>query len=294
MTRAARNQGTLRGHGTALALAGAAAVAVVGVGGTASAATASPQHAAAARQGIVAAGTAASLTSKITGNTENGTGLFGRNSAAAVHPAAAHAVPAPQPVQLDVRAATVPGTRPGAADRARPASGQQAAPQAGPTHPHEVAARHTAPARPYQIYDSVTPSQIPAHHHLATYVDGGYAVAAGAVAGRGRVLWIDTNGSDPKAAALDVEPGDATPATAATWVRAKLTASPNPPAIIYTMRSEWAVTRASVNTLPARMRSEVRWWIADPTGYPHIVPGASATQWYWGKNYDISSAKPGF
>jgi hypothetical protein len=26
----------------------------------------------------------------------------------------------------------------------------------------------------------------------------------------------------------------------------------------------------------------------------HIVPGASATQWYWGTNYDISSVTPGF
>jgi hypothetical protein len=24
------------------------------------------------------------------------------------------------------------------------------------------------------------------------------------------------------------------------------------------------------------------------------VPGASATQWYWGPNYDISTANPGF
>jgi hypothetical protein len=24
------------------------------------------------------------------------------------------------------------------------------------------------------------------------------------------------------------------------------------------------------------------------------VPGASATQWYWGSSYDISTAQPGF
>ena len=42
------------------------------------------------------------------------------------------------------------------------------------------------------------------------------------------------------------------------------------------------------------MQSHVRWWIADPTGVDHIVPGASATQWYWGHNYDITTAKPGF
>ena len=41
------------------------------------------------------------------------------------------------------------------------------------------------------------------------------------------------------------------------------------------------------------MQHQVRWWIADPTGVPHIVPGASATQWYWGHNYDITTARPG-
>jgi hypothetical protein len=42
------------------------------------------------------------------------------------------------------------------------------------------------------------------------------------------------------------------------------------------------------------MRTQVRWWIADPTGHPHLVPGSQATQWYWGENYDISTAEPGF
>ena len=41
------------------------------------------------------------------------------------------------------------------------------------------------------------------------------------------------------------------------------------------------------------MQHQVRWWIADPTGVPHVVPGAQATQWYWGHNYDISTALPG-
>jgi hypothetical protein len=42
------------------------------------------------------------------------------------------------------------------------------------------------------------------------------------------------------------------------------------------------------------MHSHVKYWIADPTGYEHIVPGSSATQWYWGQNYDISSVAAGF
>jgi hypothetical protein len=42
------------------------------------------------------------------------------------------------------------------------------------------------------------------------------------------------------------------------------------------------------------MHSHVKYWIADPTGSPHILPGSSATQWYWGANYDITQAAPGF
>ena len=41
------------------------------------------------------------------------------------------------------------------------------------------------------------------------------------------------------------------------------------------------------------MQAHVKYWIADPTGTPHILP-AAATQWYWGASYDISAAHPGF
>ncbi len=159
-----------------------------------------------------------------------------------------------------------------------------------------AAARRHAPARtarPYLIYDSVTPGAIPAHHLVATYATGGYAVPAAQVAGR-RVLWIDTNGSDPHASALDIEPGDATPTMAAGWVRAKLTADPHALARLYTMQSDWPAVQAAVATLPPQMRAQVRYWIADPTGYPHMVPGADATQWYWGSSYDITTATPRF
>jgi hypothetical protein len=114
------------------------------------------------------------------------------------------------------------------------------------------------------------------------------------VGGHGKVVWIDTNGSDTKANALDVEPGDATPAGAAHWVQQKLTASPKTTAIVYTMQSEWPQVKAAINALPAGMASHVKYWVADPTGTPHMVPGASATQWYWGNSYDISTAQPGF
>jgi hypothetical protein len=171
----------------------------------------------------------------------------------------------------------------------------------GAVHPavaHHSGAQHavaksTRPTRPYTIYDSVTPSALPAGHVVATYATGGFAVPASQVAGK-QVVWIDTNGSDPRANALDVEPGDATPAQAATWAAQHLRAEPGNPAIIYTMRSDWPAAQSAVAGLPHWMQHKVRWWIADPTGVPHIVPGASATQWYWGKNIDLSMAAPNF
>ena len=142
------------------------------------------------------------------------------------------------------------------------------------------------------IYDSVTPTAIPRGKIVATYATGPYAARSG-MAGRNHVLWIDVNGSDAHANALDVEPGDVTPTGAAGWAARKLTMDHNATPIIYTMRSEWPATIAAVNSLPRWMHSHVRWWIADPTGYPHLGPGSSATQWYWGSKWDISLAKPG-
>ncbi len=148
--------------------------------------------------------------------------------------------------------------------------------------------------QPYEIYDSVTPSAIPAGQIVATYANGPFAVSPAAVAGK-QVLWIDTNGSDPQANAVDAEPGDVTPAGAGTWAAQKLAADPGGQAIIYTMESEWPAVQAAVRAaVPVTEQSQVRWWIADPTGVPHVVAGSSATQWYWGSSYDISTATPGF
>jgi hypothetical protein len=151
-----------------------------------------------------------------------------------------------------------------------------------------------ASSQPYLIYDSTEPSTVPVGQPVATYADGPFAAPSYEVAGHNQVLWIDTNGSDPQASALDVEPGDATPGIAAQWVQQKLTAQPKATAIVYTSLGEWAEVQASIGTLPASMQSHVKYWIANPTGFPHMIPGASATQWYWGSTYDISTAEPGF
>lgn len=156
--------------------------------------------------------------------------------------------------------------------------------------------RQPAPAKPYYIYDSVTPKDIPAEHPtVATYINGRYKASQSDVAGRHKVLWIDTTGGDPSAAdVLDVEPGDATPVIAAHWAYERLHHDPNAQCCVYTMRSLWPAVRAAVHQLPSGMGDHVQWWIADPTGHPHVVPGSDATQWYWGRNFDISTANPGF
>jgi len=150
------------------------------------------------------------------------------------------------------------------------------------------------PSKPYLVYDSVTPGTLPSGQPAAVYANGAYASSSSQVAGHSSVLWIDCNGSDPSANVLDVEPGDASPAGAAQWVDARLTSHPNSVAIVYTMLSDWQAVQGSVGGLPSWMQSHVRYWIADPTGVPHVVPGSSATQWYWGSNYDISTANPNF
>jgi hypothetical protein len=160
--------------------------------------------------------------------------------------------------------------------------------------PQQRQAPKAAPRKPFTIYDSVTPTAIPPHHEVATYANGGYAVSASQVAGRKHVFWIDTNGSDYAANVLDVEPGDASPQMAANWAYHRLAQDPKRIAAIYTMQSEWPACQQAVARLSAKMRYHIRWWIADPTGVPHILPGADATQWYWGQNFDITAATPNF
>jgi hypothetical protein len=172
------------------------------------------------------------------------------------------------------------------------AAKQQPAKQAAKAAPAKPKAK-AAPAKQYLIYDSVTPSSIPAGQVAGVYVNGSYAASYQQTIGH-QALWIDVNGSNPGAKVLDVEPGDATPASAAVWVQQRLNKYPNDVAIVYTMRSQWQAVKDNVAHLPGWMQSKVRYWIADPTGVPHVVPGSNATQWYWGAHYDITTANPEF
>lgn len=214
-----------------------------------------------------------------------------------------------------ISAVAAPSGR-GAAVKGRRQPGQAAVAAAAPDRPrhqatghrqapdrsrHQTSGHRESPARAparrtgtYLIYDSVIPGAIPPHHLIATYATGGHPTSPAEVAGRGPVLWIDVDGSDPAASALDIEPGTVSPSVAPVWVRQKLTADPKALAKLYTSISEWPAVQAAVATLPSWMRSRIRWWIADPTGYPHMVPGSDATQWYWGSGYDISTATSRF
>lgn len=208
---------------------------------------------------------------------------FAQHAATAAKPAAA------TPILADAAAAKAAAAK---ATAAKQAAAKAAAAKAAAKAAAAKAA--AAAAKPYFMYDSVEPGALPAGQAAAVYATGPYAAQSSQVAGHNSLLWIDTMGSDPAANVLDVEPGDATPSGATQWVKARLTANHNAVAIVYTMRNDWQEVKDGVATLPSWMQSKVRYWIADPTGVSHIVPGASATQWYWGGQYDISTASPDF
>ena len=144
------------------------------------------------------------------------------------------------------------------------------------------------------LYDSETARTIPEGAAQALYANGWYKAPSSSVNGHDRTLWIDVTGSNAKADVLDVERYDASPQQAGPWAAAAHRDHPGRPVIVYLSLANWTAARASV----ARYHVSVKWWLADPTGVPHMVPGASATQWYWGSTtthaYDESETTPGF
>jgi hypothetical protein len=280
LTHALRGRGKtlVAGLGVAAALAGAGSASAVLTSGSA---TATHDSAAAHAAALTSHHVSASPVHVTTGKSATHAATGSATPASTTHAATGSATPA-QSQSVTAQPAAAPAAQPAAA----PAPTQQQQEQEQPVT--------QAASGPYQIYDSTTPSSIPAGQQAAVYSDGAYAASPSQVAGHPGTIWIDTNGSNPSANALDVEPGDATPAQAGQWVAQKLTDTPDQVAIVYTMRSDWPAVQAAVGQLPQWMQSHVRWWIADPTGVPHMVPGASATQWYWGPSYDISTANPGF
>jgi len=137
------------------------------------------------------------------------------------------------------------------------------------------------------MYDSVNPFAIPATAAVvAGYVNGprsqwpasGWDRFPGAVKIR-----IDVNGTDPFGSdVIDVENGDATPATAAQWVRARQD------------RGWWSAAYCSLANLPALRQAlaglHCVFWVAEWTGTPHMVsePGVVATQYRNEPGFDLS------
>jgi hypothetical protein len=290
MLRTARLTDAMRAHGKTMAVSAVAVGALAGAGSASAVLTSGP----APVTGYLAAAHAAP-------NTQH-TAFIPAHPTASKHQSDQQATAASQFLPIGHATPTPKGAPSKAAvpaPHATPASHATPAPRRAPVQATPAAAPAAAPAaqpapQPTTIYDSVTPSSIPAGAQAAVYSDGSYAASPSQVAGHANTLWIDTNGSNPKANALDVEPGDATPQQAATWVQQKLTATPDQTAIVYTMRSQWDATKQAISALPPQLQSHVKWWIADPTGVNHVVPGSDATQWYWGQNYDITTANPGF
>jgi len=278
----------------------AAIAAATAVGAIAASAGASPW--ASAASGLAADEHAASGAARGTAVTGSALAPKPASSAAGSHVELTSRDVAVKPArtssQAAVRSAVHPALRPkihAATAKARTTRHAPAAAKHATAMKHGTAVAKPAaskPAGPTVIYDSVTPSAIPAGKAAAVYANGSYQASTAQVAGHGKVLWIDVKGSNPRADVLDVEPGDATPGGAAAWVKAKLTRDPGATAVIYTFKAAWGPTIAHIATLPKTMQAHVKYWIADPTGTAHILPGAAATQWYWGAHYDISSAKP--
>jgi hypothetical protein len=162
-----------------------------------------------------------------------------------------------------------------------------------------VKVRRAPPAAPtgfFTMYDAVTVANIPADAHaIAGYTDGLYRNVQ-EIRRRfgGRMVFTISVSSTGFGDCLDVENGDATPAQAAVWVRERLRAGQWRPCI-YASRSNMPAVWAELQHAGVQ-RDQVRLWVADWTGEPHIPAGYDACQYHGGTTvpYDISLCNPGF
>ena len=143
------------------------------------------------------------------------------------------------------------------------------------------------------MYDSTQPSLIPADaQYIAIYANGDYPSSRDTVKKQfpsARIFTIDVLNTDPAGCGIaDVENGDMQPSDVPGWVDRRLRAHPGVLCRIYCNQSTWPSVKSEVAKLPQEQRDSVRYWIADPTGTEHSVPGADATQWFWGDNWDQS------
>ena len=157
--------------------------------------------------------------------------------------------------------------------------------------------KKTRPPEPFTMYDAVTVAHIPANPAAVAGYLNGYYRNAGALAQRfpkAKLLTISVTASDLLAECLDVENEDATPQQAPAWVKAKLKRGDYKP-VIYADRAAMPLIWKLLQDAGVH-RNQVRLWVADWTGQPHIPPGYDACQYAGGLHnpYDVSLCNPGF
>lgn len=147
--------------------------------------------------------------------------------------------------------------------------------------------------------DSVTAADIPT---------GGVQIVAGYINGKvsqwSSADWtrfpglalatIDVDGSNPGADILDVENGDATPTTAATWVKAKLSRGPTFPPILYCNRDTLTPLFNALQADGLHVNTHFKTWISTLDGTMSVpdMTGVVAVQYageaQTGGHYDQS------
>lgn len=108
-------------------------------------------------------------------------------------------------------------------------------------------------------------------------------------------VYIDVNGTDPKAGVLDVETGDATVTTAVTWVKARLALGPGDyPPVIYCNRATLTPLFNAMDAAGLHVVRDFRLWVATLDGTAELpnMLGVSAVQYkgesLTGGHYDES------
>ena len=137
------------------------------------------------------------------------------------------------------------------------------------------------------MYDSVSPSGIPAGAELvAGYVDGRYANVAAMKERfpKARVVTIAVS-SKTRAMVLDVEPGDASPATAVTWCTTTMAETDNSRLTVYCQASTVPAVKAAFKAAGVSLP---QFWVAQWDGVHSLPAGAVAKQHTSTKHYDVS------
>lgn len=184
----------------------------------------------------------------------------------------------------------------------QPQSGGTPVPQ--PEH-HDPKPEH-GQGQPFRMFDSITLDAIPKDAGaVAGYVNGAWPTFAEVQKRwpKAKHLSIAVT-SSANAECLDVEPGDATPADAAAWVKRQIARGVKKP-VVYTSVSQ-AQTLLAALAKGGIKRSDVRLWTAHYSGKPHLCDSscgfgflskADATQFTdhsGGRNLDESYCAAGF